>query len=71
MNTTEVSTAAEKKGVERDKGKKDKRKTDIAAVAEILAVGILAAGGMGMGFEAAAGRCGSLGRVICGTSFCS
>jgi len=62
MNISEVSTAAEKKAVERDKGKKDNGKTDIAAAAEILA-----AGGMGMGFEAGAGRCGSSELAICGT----
>jgi hypothetical protein len=65
MNTTEVSTAAEKKAVERDKGKKDNGKTGTAAVA-----GILAADGMvmdlGMGFEGAAERCGSLEPAICG-----
>jgi hypothetical protein len=66
MNISEVSMAAEKKAVERDKGKKDNGKTDIAATA-----GILAAGGMGMGFEAAGGRCGSSEQAICGTLFCS
>ena len=60
MNTTEVSTAG-KKAVERDKGKKGTGKTDIAAAAAILA-----ADGMGMGFEADAERCGSLEPAICG-----
>jgi hypothetical protein len=66
MKISEVSTAAEKKAVERDKGKKDKGKTDIAAAAAILA-----ADGMGMGFEVAAVRCVSLEQGICGTSYCS
>jgi hypothetical protein len=53
MNISEASTAG-KNAVERDNGK-----TDIAAVAESLAVG-------GMGFEAAEeGRCGSSEPVIC------
>ena len=53
MNISEAS-AADKKAVERDKGK-----ADIAAAAESLAAG-------GMGFEAAEeGRCGSSERAIC------
>lgn len=55
MNISEVS-AAEKKAVERDKGK-----TGIAATAESMAVG-------GMGFEAGeAARCGSSGPGIYAT----
>jgi hypothetical protein len=67
MNISEVSTAG-KKAVERDKGKKDNGKTDTAVAEEILAAdaGILAADGMGMGFEVAVGRCGSSGPGICG-----
>ena len=64
MNISEVS-AAEKKAVERDKGK-----IDIAVVA-----GSLAAGGMDSDFEAdvagQAGRCDSSGLAICATLFCS
>jgi hypothetical protein len=60
MNISEVFTA-EKKAVERDKGK-----TDIAA-----AEAILAAGGMGLDLEAGEAdredRCGSSGRAICAT----
>ena len=52
---------AEKKAVERDKGK-----IDIAAAAEILA-----AGGMDLDSEAEEGRCGSLEPAIYVTSFCS
>ena len=59
MNISEVSTA-EKKAVERDQGK-----TDIAWAAANLAVG-------GMDFEAAEEElCGSSGRGICVTLFCS
>ncbi|HTC74496.1 MAG TPA: hypothetical protein VK684_02890 [Edaphobacter sp.] len=53
MNGTEVSTAAEKNAVERDKGK-----SGIAAAVENLAAG-------GMGFAGVEGRCGSLERAIC------
>ena len=53
MNATEVATAAEKKAVARDKGKRD-----IAVAAVSLAVG-------GMGFAGAEGRCGSSGPAIC------
>jgi hypothetical protein len=56
MNISEVS-AAQKKAVERDKGK-----ADLAAGAEILP-----AGGMDMDFEAGEGRCGSSEPVICAT----
>jgi hypothetical protein len=64
MNTTEVSTAG-KKAVERDKGKKDNGKTGTAAVAGILAADDMVMD-LGMGFEAAAERCGSLEPAICG-----
>ncbi len=60
MRISEASTAG-KKAVGRDK-----RKTDIAAAA-----GSLAAGGMGMDFEAEEGRCGSSEQAICATSFCN
>jgi hypothetical protein len=61
MNISEVFTAG-KKAVERHIGK-----IDIAAAAEILAVG-----GMGTDFEAAGeDRCGSSERAICATLFCS
>jgi hypothetical protein len=53
MNVTEVAMAVEKKAVARDIGKRD-----IAAAAGSLAAG-------GMGFEGAAGRCGSSERAIC------
>jgi hypothetical protein len=53
MNISEVSTAAEKKAIERDKGK-----TDIAAAVVSLAAG-------GMGFAGVEGRCGSLEPAIC------
>ena len=53
MSATEVATVAEKKAVERDKGKRD-----IAAAVESLAAG-------GMGFAGAEGRCGFLERAIC------
>jgi hypothetical protein len=53
MNAIEVSAAAEKKAVERDKGK-----ADIAAAAVNLAAG-------GMGFAGVEVRCGSLAPAIC------
>jgi hypothetical protein len=52
MNISEVSTAVEKKAVERDKGK-----ADIAAAVVSLAAG-------GMGFAGGEGRCGSSGPAI-------
>jgi hypothetical protein len=68
MNISEVS-AAEKKAVERDKGKKDNGNTGTAVAAAISAEAeeILAADGTGMGFEAGAGPCGSSELAICGT----
>jgi hypothetical protein len=60
MRISEVS-AAGNKTVESDMGN-----TDIAAAA-----GSLAAGGMGMDFEAEEGRCGSSERGICATLFCN